>query len=147
MEQPKPAPPIAAKPSNAGTIWIIVICSFAAFALVASSRMREAARRKVNASTVAAASASTSTLPTSTYRAAAKELVKRQLRDPGSAEFSDIVVKTGAPGRATIVCGYVNAKNGFGGMTGRQRFVAGGIVTIEGSVAPADMNQLWAALC
>lgn len=87
------------------------------------------------------------TPPTSTYRAAAQELVRQQLRDPSSAEFSDINVKLATPGHVTVVCGYVNARNGFGGMTGRQRFVAGNIVTIESAVGAETMNQLWNGVC
>lgn len=42
-------------------------------------------------------------------------LVKDRLRDPDSAEFEHL-------GKG---CGYVNSRNGFGGMSGKQPFVAG----------------------
>jgi hypothetical protein len=48
--------------------------------------------------------------------AKARELVKRQLRDPDSAQFRNFDIKTIA-GRKGL-CGQVNAKNGFGGLTG-----------------------------
>ncbi|MEG3152996.1 zinc ribbon domain-containing protein [Sphingomonas sp. ZT3P38] len=44
-----------------------------------------------------------------------ERLVKQRLRDPGSAAFKHL---SGG-------CGYVNSKNGFGGMTGDQQFVVG----------------------
>jgi hypothetical protein len=43
-----------------------------------------------------------------------------QLRDPESARYTfDVVKRTGD---AIIVCGTVNAKNGYGGYVGRQSF-------------------------
>lgn len=44
------------------------------------------------------------------------ELVRQSLRDPASAEFRNIRETTNG------VCGEVNAKNGFGGMTGFEPF-------------------------
>lgn len=44
-----------------------------------------------------------------------EDLVKARLRDPGSATFRHL-------GGG---CGYVNSKNGFGGMSGEQPFVVG----------------------
>ena len=49
---------------------------------------------------------------------AAKSSVTMQLRDPASAVFSQVTTSDGK------VCGYVNAKNGFGGYAGGRRFVA-----------------------
>lgn len=48
----------------------------------------------------------------------AKDAIKRQLKDPYSAQFENVSVK-----HEGIVCGYVNAKNAFGGYVGRKRFV------------------------
>lgn len=47
----------------------------------------------------------------------AKEVVARQLKDPMTAEFAEVVRHNGA------TCGYVNGKNGFGAYSGRQAFV------------------------
>jgi hypothetical protein len=54
----------------------------------------------------------------------AEDAIKVQLRDPNSAQFKDEIVlsKHGDP-TDVIVCGYVNAKNGFGGRDGFERFV------------------------
>lgn len=50
----------------------------------------------------------------------AETLVKVRLRDPDSAVFSGTkVVRRG--GKETV-CGFVNARNGFGGMTGDRWF-------------------------
>lgn len=46
--------------------------------------------------------------------------VKRELRDPQSAQFSDVTVNVES------ACGFVNSKNGFGGYAGRQPFVVVG---------------------
>jgi hypothetical protein len=50
------------------------------------------------------------------FVAAAKARVKQQLRDPASAEFKNIKVKT--VGGVKGLCGELNAKNAMGGMTG-----------------------------
>lgn len=50
-----------------------------------------------------------------------QNIVRKALRDPDSAAFSDTRI-----GVNKIVCGRVNSRNGFGGMTGYQRFIAGG---------------------
>lgn len=46
--------------------------------------------------------------------------VKREMRDPDSAKFSDVTVNVES------ACGFVNSKNGFGGYAGRQPFVVVG---------------------
>lgn len=53
---------------------------------------------------------------------AGKEAVKRLLREPESAEFSEVSLKDTEGGK--LVCGYVNAKNGFGGFVGATPFAA-----------------------
>ena len=80
------------------------------------------------------------------YKSAAKELVKEHLRDPSSAEFSDLHVAAGGTRDATV-CGRVNARNGVGGMTGAKRFIAGGTVVLEEEVGASSMDQLWQRFC
>lgn len=75
-----------------------------------------------------------------------KELLMAQLRDPGSAQFSDVRVsyKAGGP----VVCGLVNAKNAFGGYTGSRRFIGAGQtmgVFLDGE--SDDFPALWNMLC
>jgi hypothetical protein len=43
------------------------------------------------------------------------------LKDPDSAQFSGLVALQN--GMDTVVCGFVNAKNGYGGYSGRQGFI------------------------
>lgn len=54
-----------------------------------------------------------------TVIAAAKLAVVGTLRDPGSAEFGTVELTNG------VVCGFVNARNAFGGYTGMQAFMFG----------------------
>lgn len=51
---------------------------------------------------------------------AAKKLVERQLKDPNSAQFTEVVNGPEA------TCGYVNSKNDFGAYSGRLAFVVVG---------------------
>lgn len=77
----------------------------------------------------------------------AKELIKPRLRDPSSATFSNITFQQATSSRGIIICGHVNSKNGFGGMTGPQRFVTGGTVVVEEEVGQANMDIMWAEFC
>lgn len=52
----------------------------------------------------------------------AEKKVRDQLRDPESAQFSDVTTA----GNGLLVCGMVNAKNGMGGYVGRRKFVVWG---------------------
>ena len=69
-----------------------------------------------------------------------KDLVLRQLRDPGSAQWGEVLVRRA--GAMEAVCGTVNARNAFGGYVGMTRFVAlpelGAASLDDGSAAFAD---------
>lgn len=52
----------------------------------------------------------------------AKAKVRDLLRDPQSAQFSDVRTT----GNGLLVCGMVNAKNGMGGYVGKRTFVVWG---------------------
>ena len=70
-----------------------------------------------------------------------KAAVKQRLKDPESAEFSSVHTVDNQDG--IIVCGYVNAKNSFGGKNGMQRFVgAGDTVFLEEDGASA-VTEAW----
>ena len=90
---------------------------------------------------------SVETFSSSRYRAAAKELVRRQLRDPASAVFSEIEVHPPRGNRSAVVCGMVAARNGYGGMNAAQRFIAGHQVILEAQAGPDLMDQAWLASC
>lgn len=76
------------------------------------------------------------------YRA--KQAVLGMLREPESAKFGDVWVAKSA----RVVCGEVNARNGFGGMTGMQRFVIGPAIGLhmEGQQDPEFRTQ-WNGEC
>lgn len=80
------------------------------------------------------------------YKVAAKELIKQRLRDPSSAEFSALQVNR-VPGRSTVVCGLVSSRNGFGGMSGPQRFISGDRVLLEEGLPAGRMDDEWARSC
>ena len=80
-------------------------------------------------------------------KAAAEHAVLKHLKDPGSASFRGLFVSwlSGGP----IVCGYVNAKNSFGGHAGFTRFVAAGSDTafLESDMGAGEMEKTWAKFC
>lgn len=56
---------------------------------------------------------------------AAERAVRRELKDPGSAQFKDVRANY-TEEFGVVACGRVNAKNDFGGYTGFRRFVSSG---------------------
>ena len=76
---------------------------------------------------------------------AAEDVLKAKLRDPSSAEFTNVRVSrtAGVP----AACGEVNSRNGFGGMTGPQRFISGGAAVLESEMEPSEFAKSWAQLC
>src|SRR3546814_20001358 len=75
------------------------------------------------------------------YKAAADKLVRRQLRDPESAIFSDMYVVGPRPARSAVVCGTVNSRNGFGGMAGGTRFIVGPTIVCKGQAE--EIGREW----
>lgn len=51
-----------------------------------------------------------------------KDEVRKRLKDPSSAKFSQIKFERTPKGTRTVMCGNVNAKNGFGGYAGETPF-------------------------
>ncbi len=73
------------------------------------------------------------------------EQVKRKLKDPDSARFTDLFVNDTV---AVVTCGWVTAKNSFGGYGSKQRFVSGGrpdLTFLESEVD--DFGAVWRQLC
>jgi Na+-translocating ferredoxin:NAD+ oxidoreductase RnfG subunit len=58
--------------------------------------------------------------PRPDYFDKAKQAVIRTLRDPESAKFGELF---NSKNNSNVVCGYVNARNGYGGYTGMERFI------------------------
>ena len=75
----------------------------------------------------------------------AKESVSALLRDPDSAEYQNVRVSraSGMP----VVCGEVNATNGFGGKSGYQRFISAGPTVLETQMDAAEFSKSWSSLC
>ena len=73
----------------------------------------------------------------------AERAIKASLKDPDSAVFSDSVFRE--PG---AVCGYVNARNSFGGLTGNKGYLVdteSGAILIEGSTK--GFSAAWNTRC
>lgn len=66
------------------------------------------------------------------------------LRDPSSATFRNVHFGKRPPPTKTlkiIVCGEVNARNGFGGFTGYQHFIVSGSEVHTGKVAGLSVRE------
>jgi hypothetical protein len=76
-----------------------------------------------------------------------RERVRAQLRDPGSSSFENEHVFPQADGTYAY-CAKMNAKNGFGGMTGYKRVIAqGALIMTEDSTPVAFFNETWNMVC
>lgn len=73
-----------------------------------------------------------------------ERFVKEKLKDPDSAEFKNQFI-----GKKGIPCGEVNAKNGFGGYNGFQRYMAGSkeLTVMPQDMAPGEFEASWATFC
>lgn len=78
-----------------------------------------------------------------------QEAVKNKMRDPGSVRFRNTrfhIFQDNSP----MVCGEVNARNGFGGATGYQRFIASGESfgpVLEEMMSPTEFAKSWNQIC
>ncbi len=78
----------------------------------------------------------------------AQEIASRDLLDPSSVQFRDVLVRhqhatSAAFGNAPVVCGELNAKNSYGAYVGFKRFVVGSrpakaVLESEGMPAAED---------
>lgn len=79
---------------------------------------------------------------------AAQAAITRQLADPASAQFKITTIRHIGSAGAVVFCGFVNAKNQFGGYTGFRPFVlfAGDLTINDGrpgtGPAFAQLQQL-----
>jgi hypothetical protein len=81
--------------------------------------------------------------------AVAKRLVASQMRDPDSVEFQNVGAHVRSDG-SHIVCGEVNAKNGFGAYVGYVRFIAfqNGVVETDDPAKPGTFDEgTWQTAC
>lgn len=75
--------------------------------------------------------------------------VKAQMRDPDSVRFRNTRFRI-FQGKTPMVCGEINAKNGFGGSTGYQRFIASGEnfgPVLEEMMSPGEFARSWNEIC
>lgn len=80
---------------------------------------------------------------------ATQRAVKSQMRDSGSVKFRNTTFHA-YQGRVPVVCGEVNAKNGFGGHSGFQRFIASGETFgpfLEEMMSPGEFAKSWNQFC
>jgi hypothetical protein len=80
-------------------------------------------------------------------RVGAQQAIKGKLRDPDSAQFSNLRVSSKAG--MDIVCGEVNSKNGFGGMGGKQQFISNGatLAFLQEEVEDGSWPEVWNKYC
>ena len=75
--------------------------------------------------------------------------VRDKMRDPGSVRFRNNRFKI-FQGSTPMVCGEINATNGFGGRTGYQRFIASGEnfgPVLEEQMSPSEFARTWNQIC
>ena len=75
----------------------------------------------------------------------AGQYLAQTLRDPASATFRNIFLYkrvNAKPGMQVTVCGEVNARNGYGGLTGFQQFMISGDRVNVGSTLGFDVAYL-----
>lgn len=80
---------------------------------------------------------------------ATERAVKSHMKDPGSVRFRNSRFNA-YQGRTPVVCGEVNAKNGFGGQTGYQKYIASGETFgpyLEETTPAGEFAKAWNELC
>lgn len=77
--------------------------------------------------------------------AQAEVAIKDALKDPDSAKFGEEDVRDA---KRPVVCGTVNAKNGFGGYTGMRPFIViGSRAAVQDDPTDGRFVKLWNSLC
>ncbi|MEO6042214.1 MAG: hypothetical protein ABIP41_09960 [Croceibacterium sp.] len=72
--------------------------------------------------------------------------LRKAMREPDSTVLDSVHIAAGTFAEAKVVCGKVNGRNGFGGMTGFQRFVvmAGKVPMVESDgVGQRGFRDVW----
>ena len=79
------------------------------------------------------------------FQVLSKTKLEESLRDPGSAKYQDVAAHRVSSG-GFVFCGMINAKNGFGGYTGFERFIASPVIVgTEGTVD--GFGEVWSQFC
>lgn len=81
-------------------------------------------------------------------RLRARQAVAALLRDPQSAEFSDMVILESSEGDR-VVCGKVSARVGRGNFAGPQRFITNGaeLTVLEEQASLEKFDAAWFKIC
>ena len=125
---------------NAGIM--SALCNSPVEAQACANMQTQQAQSETETIRAARAQHSVTALPlTAAEQAAATDAIKRQLRDPDSAEFRNFAayhdVRSG-----DVICGEVNAKNAYGGYIGYSAFILKSDPSGQWSVEFDDENDL-----
>lgn len=75
-----------------------------------------------------------------------QDRLKNRLKDPASAQFRNVFISSISGKR--VVCGEVNARNSYGGLTGFERFVAAPVIQVtESGMEAYDFAVTWEKFC
>lgn len=104
--------------------------------------------QKLDAQAKSIPPATSQAIDLATSQTLSKETLLGILRDPNSADFRNVVAheKTIDGKRMFVFCGELNSKNGFGGFTGYERFIATPVLSTMES-ASSDFDQSWEFFC
>lgn len=80
-------------------------------------------------------------------KTAAVNGIKKQLRDPNSAQFKNLFTSPVPKYESTVVCGEVNSKGAGGGYTGFERFITQGDKRTAFESDPGEFFELWQMVC
>jgi hypothetical protein len=162
-EFPSPTKPLTYKdfqprPKRTGCVIAAVVVSVLVIIGVAEAPIPPPAPKNVTnevASNAAEAKVPASAPPANKYADTGKqvawvstgeEAIRNQLKDPESATFRGVHFYSG--GGIPVACGEVNAKNGFGGYTGFERFVAAGdTLAVTESQVEGGLGPVWKKYC
>lgn len=92
-----------------------------------------------------AATPSTSRADASQFENAAKLEAASLLKDPSSAAFKN--VRTKFDGRYYTTCGYINGRNGFGGVGASARFVVAQRSGMVRLIPDGEVHSDWSEYC
>ncbi|MFK4003840.1 hypothetical protein [Qipengyuania sp. NPDC077563] len=82
------------------------------------------------------------------YATMSKYKVEERLRDPSSAVYRSVKIYEHPNSDGGVVfCGEVNARNGFGGLAGFERFVAHPTNAALESMGPTEFQSGWNKFC
>jgi hypothetical protein len=135
--------------------WVVVLGLIVVFGMAASlnngNSGQSAPPNKSDAtatsSDAASSSAAASSGPRKPHRWEFEQSVRDNLKDPDSAKFTDELIVQQDNG-FYVMCGNVNAKNGFGGYTGKTPFVAAGaLVIIRSPETEKTFVDVWNKMC